>query len=252
MGLSFLADGHKVAVLPVDPSSHITGGSILGDKTRMNELSKSMQSFIRPLASRGALGGITENVPDIIFLCESARYDVIFIESVGVGQSEVEIDQAVDISILLLPPVAGDDLQASKKGILETIDLFVINKYDGELKQSAMKTKYDYLSQIQFNRRKYENWIPPVLLASSKTGDGILQIKENILQFKSIQIQNGYFERKRKYQQRYWMWAKFKSSLLVKALSDVSIQQAGDKLSASLDKGAMTPRAAAKELLKLY
>ena len=154
----------KVAVLAVDPTSHISGGSILGDKTRMEFLSRNSNAYVRASPTRGVLGGIAEYTSDIILLCEAAKYDVIIVESVGLGQSEVDIDKVVDILLLVIPPGAGDSLQASKKGIMEAADIIVVNKADGEQLPMAQKTKADYAGAMHFIRQKNKDWITPVLM----------------------------------------------------------------------------------------
>eukprot|EP01035_Chromulina_nebulosa_P017365 gene17365-22913_t len=171
--MNYVNKGHRVAVIPVDPTSHISGGSILGDKTRMDKLSLSDNAYVRASPTRGVLGGIAEHTFDIISLCESARYDVVIVESVGLGQSEVDIDMAVDMLVLIVPPGGGDSLQASKKGIMEVADLIIVNKADNELLNAAKHTKADYSGSIQFIRQKYIWWKTKVLLMSAKTGAGL-------------------------------------------------------------------------------
>ena len=168
LGCELVRSGHRVAVIPVDPSSHISGGSILGDKTRMEVLSRHAHAYVRASPTSGVLGGIAEHTNDVITLCEAAGYDVVIVESVGLGQSEVDIDQAVDMLCVLIPPGGGDGLQASKKGIMEAADLLLVNKADGTLLTQAKHTKSDYSGAMSFIRQKHAAWKASVHLLSSK------------------------------------------------------------------------------------
>jgi LAO/AO transport system kinase len=162
LGMMLIEMGHKVAVIPIDPSSSVSGGSILGDKTRMDSLSKSESAYVRASPTRCILGGIAEHTADVVSLCESGGYDTVIVESVGLGQSEIELDQAVDLFILLLPPGAGDDLQASKKGVMEFADLVIVNKADGALLPLARAALSDYKCSVSLIRRKCLDWEPRV------------------------------------------------------------------------------------------
>jgi len=190
----------RVAVLAVDPTSHVSGGSILGDKTRMEFLSRNSNAYVRASPTRGVLGGIAEYTSDIILLCEAAQYDVVIVESVGLGQSEVDIDKVVDMSVLLIPPGAGDSLQASKKGIMEAADIVIINKADGEQLPIAQKTKADYAGAMHFIRQKNKDWHTPVIMISSKKEEGLEQVEKHIRDFHRIMINNHNFLEKRKKQ----------------------------------------------------
>jgi len=164
-----LSLGHRLAVLTIDPSSHVTGGSILGDKTRMLELSRTPGAFVRPSPSKCVLGGVASNTFDTILLCEHAGFDLVFVETVGVGQSEVSVGDMVDLVVLLVQPGGGDELQGMKKGIVELIDLVVVNKADGALIANARHTKLEYMHALQLNtrRKKETDWKPLVKLCSS-------------------------------------------------------------------------------------
>lgn len=169
--------GHRLAVLSIDPSSHLSGGSILGDKTRMLELSRSPQAYVRPSPSRCVLGGVGSNTFDAILLCESAGYDLVFIETVGVGQSEVSVADMCDLLILLVQPGGGDELQGMKKGIVELIDLVIVNKADGPLISNARHTKLEYMHALQLNTRRKSptDWKPLVKLCSSVSDSSVAQ-----------------------------------------------------------------------------
>ncbi len=197
MGLRLIKKSHKVAVIPVDPSSHISGGSILGDKTRMEQLSRSMDAYIRASPTRGVLGGIAEHTADVISLCEFAGFNVVIVESVGLGQSEVDIDSAVDILVLLVPPGGGDSLQATKKGIMEAADLVLVNKADGELLTPAKHTKADYAGAMQFIRRKHQDWEPRVLMMSAHTGYNMDKVEEQLFNYHNLMMSNEHLYNKR-------------------------------------------------------
>ena len=163
LGRSLTAKGHKVAVLAVDPSSGTTGGSLLGDKTRMPELTRDPSAFIRPSPSSCHLGGVTRSTNEAVVLCEAAGYDVIIVETVGVGQSEYIVESMVDMFCLLLPPAGGDELQGIKRGIVEQSDLIIVNKCDGDLVPAARRIKGEYMSALKFMRPKTRYWRPKVL-----------------------------------------------------------------------------------------
>ena len=167
----------KLAVVCIDPSSSLTGGSILGDKTRMTELSRHDRAFVRPSPNRGTLGGLAAYTNDAITLCQASGYDLVLVETVGLGQSEIEICEGVDMLLLLVPPGGGDELQGVKKGIVELASMLVVNKADGNLLQAARTTAADYEAAVRFFRHRDDGWdIPPVLLASAKTGEGMERI----------------------------------------------------------------------------
>jgi len=173
LGTNLVAADHRVAVLAVDPSSARSGGSILGDKTRMEELSRSPQAFIRPSPSGGTLGGVARRTREALLLCEAAGFDVVLVETVGVGQSEVAVAGMVDVFCLLLAPAAGDELQGVKRGIVELADVIVVNKSDGELVTAATRTTADYRNAAHFLRPRHAGWTPRVLQVSAVLGDGI-------------------------------------------------------------------------------
>lgn len=244
--------GYKMAVVCIDPSSTQTGGSILGDKTRMMELSRHPHAFVRPSPSKGVLGGLSSYSNDVVSLCEAAGYNFIIVETVGLGQSEVDISQVVDMTILVVSPAGGDGLQGVKKGILEVADIILVNKADGHLLQAAKMTRNEYKSATCYFRSRIDEWpVPPVLLASAETGDGLKELWEEICKYKSIILNNGLFQKKRASQSRHWMWNHMQELLTRKIQSDEKIRKSAAGLEEALEKGTLAPRVAATELFNL-
>ena len=205
-GSKLIEDGNKVAVLAVDPTSNKTGGSILGDKTRMENLSRHPNAFIRPSPSSLNLGGVTAKTREVILLCEASGYNIIIVETVGVGQSEIAVSDMTDIFCLLITPNSGDELQGLKKGIIESADLIIVNKADGKLKKSASLAVAEYTSALRLLAKKKnvpENY-PKATMTSSITGNGIIEIKDEILNFVNLQKKLGFFETKRSQQKVQW------------------------------------------------
>ena len=206
LGSKLIEDGNKVAVLAVDPTSNKTGGSILGDKTRMENLSRHPNAFIRPSPSSLNLGGVTAKTREVILLCEASGYNIIIVETVGVGQSEIAVSDMTDIFCLLITPDSGDELQGLKKGIIESADLIIVNKADGKLKKSASLAVAEYTSALRLLAKKKnvpENY-PKATMTSSITGNGIIEIKDEILNFVNLQKKLGFFEKKRNQQKVQW------------------------------------------------
>ena len=199
-GLLLIEKGKRVAVLAIDPSSSRTQGSILGDKTRMEQLSISEQVFIRPSSSAGTLGGVARNTRESIVLCEAAGFDIILIETVGVGQSETAVSQMVDFFLLLMLAGGGDELQGIKRGIMEMADLIVINKADKDNKDKASLAQREYRNALHLFPPSESGWIPEVLTASGLTGDGLSEIWKQIIKFINLTKKNNYFEHHRKQQ----------------------------------------------------
>ncbi|RFU64224.1 methylmalonyl Co-A mutase-associated GTPase MeaB [Peribacillus saganii] len=197
--------GHKVAVLAIDPSSSIGGGSILGDKTRMEELAKNPLAFIRPSPSEGTLGGVHRKTRETMLLCEAAGFDVVIIETVGVGQSEAIVRGMVDFFMLLVLTGAGDELQGMKKGILELTDVIVVNKADGDNKRLAMKTKQEYNQILHFLQPATKGWSSRAITCSSITKEGIDMTWNIIQEFRKITNETGVFQLRRRLQQKEWM-----------------------------------------------
>lgn len=200
--------GQRVAVLTIDPSSARTGGSILGDKTRMNELSKHPHAYVRPSPSRGTLGGVAQDTAEAAILCEAAGYDVIIIETVGVGQSEVTVNEMVDMLVLLVAPAGGDELQGIKKGIVELANMIVVTKADGALLSTARATRSDYAHASHLIFRQEGEWVPQVLMCSSLDPEQkqVAKIWKGILEYEKFQTENGQLEQRRLSQRIDWAW----------------------------------------------
>lgn len=204
-GQLVIAEGLKLAVLAIDPSSQSGKGSILGDKTRMEVLSMDKRAYIRPSPSGSTLGGVSARTREAMLLCEAAGFDVIFIETVGVGQSEIAVKGMVDFFLLLMLAGAGDELQGIKKGIIEICDALIINKADGVNKAAAKRAKREYANALHLFPSKENSWIPQVMTCSGLEGDGLASIWEMIQSFKDKMIANGYFEINRADQRVNWM-----------------------------------------------
>ena len=204
-GLHLCRAGHRVAVLAVDPSSSLTRGSILGDKTRMEQLSREPHCFIRPSPSSGHLGGVTRKSRETLLLCEAAGFDVILIETVGVGQSEVTVRSMVDFFLLLALTGAGDELQGIKKGVIELADAIVINKADGDNKQKAANTRREYANALHYLHPATDGWTTKATTCSSLTGEGIPEIWTMIGEFRRLGGETGVFAKRRQHQLLEWM-----------------------------------------------
>ena len=197
--------GKKVAVLTIDPSSTISKGSILGDKTRMEKLSQNKNVFIRPTAASNFQGGVAKNTRESIFLCESAGYDVIIVETVGVGQNEISVSEMVDFFLLLKIAGSGDELQGIKRGIIEMSDLIAINKCDGENIENSEKSKNEFQLALKLFPKKNSEWIPKVLTCSSVNGKGLEEIWKNIKSYQKLTKKNNYFLKNRINQNKFWL-----------------------------------------------
>jgi LAO/AO transport system kinase len=252
VGLHLVERGHRVAVLAVDPSSPVTGGSILGDKTRMERLSQEEGAFIRPSPSGGALGGVAHRTREAMLLCEAAGYGVVLIETVGIGQSEISVRSMVDLFAVLLQPGAGDQLQGIKKGVLELADALVVNKGDGEQRAIAERTRVDYVQALQLLRSTSQVWRPPVLVVSSLTGEGILAFWEAVLAHRKALGASGEFEARRRAQAREWMWALVGEGLQQAFRRHPEVAGRVTGLESEVEAQRMTPAAAARILLEAF
>jgi len=213
LGLYLLQQGHRLAVLAVDPSSCSSGGSILGDKTRMEQLARDPRAFIRPSPSAASLGGVTRRTSEVVLLCEAAGYDVILIETVGIGQSEVAVAGMTDCLLMLLNPAAGDELQGIKRGVMEQADIVVVNKADGELLAAARHTAADYGNALGLLRPRYHGWRTPVLTASALENLGLDEAWETVTLFHQQRKTDGSLEVLRKRQRLDWLWREVNESL---------------------------------------
>ena len=240
----------KISVLCVDPSSSFSGGSILGDKTRMTDLSKHERAYLRPSPTGGDLGGVTCHTADTILVCQSAGYELTFIETVGLGQNEIEVDKVCDMVILVLPPGGGDDLQGVKKGIVEVADLIVVNKCDGDLVNTAKRTAADYQSALPFVRKKVDKWTPLVFLTSSKNCSGFNNIWKSVKDFHSIMQMSGELERKR-FQQKKFLICK-QAEKMIKEWIDHSDRFSDEELETILRNKSISSRSMASILLPSF
>ncbi len=248
LGLHLITQGKRVAVLAVDPSSTITGGSILGDKTRMEKLCQREEAFIRPSPSAGALGGVADKTREAMLLCEAAGFDVIIVETVGVGQSETTVAGMTDSFVLLQLPNAGDDLQAIKKGIVELADIIVYNKADidpraAEVAVGQMRSALPLLHPMS------AHWKPPVLATSAARGQGIGEFWEVVLQHRAALDACGELAEKRRHQALSWMWQLIDSGLRQRFKHHPDVQSQLPAISQAVEQGALAPTAAARQLL---
>ena len=252
LGLMLVDRGHRVAVVAIDPSSNITGGSILGDKTRMTYLSRTLDAFVRPSATAGVLGGLAQHTNDVILLCESAGFDIVLVETVGLGQSEVAVDDAADMCMLLMPPAGGDDLQGVKKGIMEIADVVVINKADGEFAAAAQHASQSVRHALQLLRPRSQNWKPKVLRCSALYQEKIDKVWGTVEEYREKMLKSGEFEQKRKRQNQNWMLRQFHAQVLRAAQKNPDLQSLMGDIDAALIDGMVTPRRAANELVKKF
>jgi len=242
---------YKVAVLAVDPSSSISGGSILGDKTRMEDLVREPNAFIRPSASRDALGGVARNTREAIILCEAAGYNVILIETVGVGQSETVVHSMTDFFLLLKLAGAGDELQGIKRGIIEMADSIVINKADGHNITAAKLAKTEFNRALHLYPDKGNDWTPKTLTCSALHNEGVSEIWELIQKYNSITKGNGYFQQKRNDQNRYWLLQTIESTLKSDFYNHQKIKEELKKQLILISENKTTPFEAANYLLNI-
>ena len=250
-GKYLTAQGKKVAVLAVDPSSSINKGSILGDKTRMEALVTDENAFIRPSPSGTSLGGVAQKTRESIILCEAAGFDTIIIETVGVGQSETVVHSMVDFFLLLKLAGAGDELQGIKRGIIEMADAIVINKADGDNKQNAKIAKVAFNRALHLYPLKESKWQPKVLTASALHNSGIEEINNMILTYIAITKENAYFNKKRNEQNKFWLLSTIEQQLKTNFYQNPKVKSALQKEIDNLENGKTTPFNAAKRLLDL-
>ena len=260
LGLYLIAQGHRVAVLAVDPSSSVSGGSILGDKTRMEHLSVHEQAYIRPSPSSGTLGGVAEKTREAMLVCEAAGYDVVIVETVGVGQSETAVANMTDMFCLLQLPNAGDDLQAIKKGVMELADLVVINKADID-PDAAMRARAQITSSLrllglhgQHDHTPHEVplWQPQVMQISALHGQGVDAFWQHVCTFRHAQTVHGRFEAKRQQQARAWMWERIEAGLKQRFRAHPAVRAALDTTTQQVLAGQVPASTAARQLLELF
>ena len=241
--------GHKVAVLAVDPSSVLTGGSILGDKTRMQTFSMRENVFVRPSPAGETLGGVTRRTRESLLLCEAAGFDVIIIETVGVGQSETGAADMVDAFILLLLPSAGDELQGIKRGITELADIVLVNKADGEQLAIAKRTADEYRSALQFIKARHSSWKPVVSVCSAIDGHGVTEVWERLVEMQLALKESGEFESHRAEQALAWMWGETAALVLSELKDNPEVRSSVLSIEKAVFSGALHPTLAARRLL---
>jgi len=252
LGLHLTRQDQRVAVLAVDPSSPRTGGSILGDKTRMERLAQDERAFIRPSPSGGSLGGVAHRTRETLLLCEAAGFDVVLVETVGIGQSEAAVASMVDFFGVLLQPGAGDELQGMKKGVLELADALVVHKADGELLPAARRARLEYQHALDLLRPSSRHWQPPVLLASAQTGDGIPEVWEAVLAHRRALAASGELDTRRRNQARAWLWSLVGEGLEAAFRAHPGVAEAIPRLEAEVTERKTTASAAARELLATF
>lgn len=250
-GLYLIGQGKRVAVLAVDPSSARTGGSILGDKTRMAKLSAAPEAFIRPSPSGGSLGGVARRTREAMLVCEAAGYDVVIVETVGVGQSEIAVSGMVDFFLVLMLAGAGDELQGIKKGILEIADALVINKADGDNVARAQQAASQYVAALSLFRRTSPTWNPPVVTASALEMRGMDRIWSIVQEHHTKLGATGELTAKRREQQRSWFWNVVDEGIKARFLARPEVRALLAELEAAVVAGETSPTAAARRVLAL-
>ena len=248
LGTFLIERQHKVAVLAVDPSSSRTGGSILGDKTRMPRLANDMNAFIRPSPSSGTLGGVAAKTRETMLLCEAAGYDVILVETVGVGQSETAVADMTDCFLVLMLPGAGDELQGIKKGVVELADMIAVNKADGDNIKRAKAAAAEYRSALHILKAPSPHWSPPVLTYSALTGDGIADLWNTVGEYQHKMSAAGEIENRRRQQQVKWMWALLEDRLHERLRSDPTLKTKLPQIEKSVAAGTLSPVLAVEQI----
>jgi len=251
-GNHIIATGRRVAVLAVDPSSRRTGGSILGDKTRMEELSRRPEAFIRPSPGRGQLGGVARRTREAMLLCEAFGFDVVIVETIGVGQSEVAVADMVDLFLLLVAPGGGDELQGIKRGIMELADLVVVNKADGDLAPAAGRTRADYNAAVHLLRPKWRSWETEVMAVSALTGHGVPEVWDAIERFTAQVGQSDELDAARARQATAWLWSEIGDTLLERFRADPTVIGRLSDMESRVSSGQITPTMAATRLLDAF
>ncbi|BBZ60107.1 methylmalonyl Co-A mutase-associated GTPase MeaB [Mycolicibacterium monacense] len=249
LGMYLIEQGHRVAVLAVDPSSTRTGGSILGDKTRMAKLAVHPDAYIRPSPTSGTLGGVAKATRETIVLLEAAGYDVILVETVGVGQSEVTVSNMVDTFVFLTLARTGDQLQGIKKGVLELADIVVVNKADGEHAIEAKSAARELTAALRLIYPRETLWRPPVLTMSALHGDGLRELWDKVLEHRDVLREAGQFENRRRAQQVEWTWSMVRDAVLDRVLNNPEVRRIRAEVERQVRDGELTPALAARRIL---
>mgnify|MGYP006076759903 CR=1 FL=1 len=252
LGNSLTEWGHQVAVLAVDPTSAVSGGSILGDKTRMETLSVNPKAFVRPSPAGRTLGGVTRRTRESLLLCEAAGYDVIIVETVGVGQSETAVSDMTDMFLLLLSPGGGDDLQGIKRGIMELADLVLVNKADGDQARLANQTVADYRGALHFMQARTPSWTPQVEACSALNNQGMDEVWNTVTAFRKALTDSGELTVLRAQQARAWMWAETAELLIAGLKNHDAVKSLVPTLEAAVLKGELPATVAAQRLIDHY
>ncbi|MBN9041186.1 MAG: ATPase/protein kinase [Rhizobiales bacterium 62-47] len=251
LGMHLIRQGHKIAVLAVDPSSARTGGSILGDKTRMANLSNAENAFIRPSPSSGTLGGVAAKTREAMLLCEAAGFDVVLVETVGIGQSETAVCDMTDFFLALMLPGGGDELQGIKKGLVELADMIAINKADGDNIKRANRTAADYRGALKILTPRSQHWFPPVVTYSALAGTGIAELWQKICEHRTAMNASGELAARRSQQQIKWMWAMLETRMMARLRSDPAIRAKVKQIEARVADGRVTPALAAEQIAEM-
>jgi LAO/AO transport system kinase len=251
LGMHLIEAGHRIAVLAIDPSSRRSGGSIMGDKTRMERLGRDERAFIRPSPSAGSLGGVARKTREALLLCEAAGHDVIIVETVGVGQSETVVHSMVDFFLLLLLPNAGDLLQGIKRGIMELADAVAVNKADGANLEAARRARAEFELALHYLPPSSPAWHPPACICSALDGTGIAEIWERVLEHRRLLSADGELERKRREQSRSWMYDSIHAALAERFFRTDAVRTALPELERRVMDGSLSALSAADALLRL-
>jgi LAO/AO transport system kinase len=248
LGTHLTAKGHKVAVLAVDPSSTRTGGSILGDKTRMAKLATDPSAYVRPSPSSGTLGGVAAKTRETMLLCEAADYDVILVETVGIGQSETAVADMSDFFLALMLPGAGDELQGIKKGVVELADMIAVNKADGDNIKRARSAAAEYRAALHILTPRSPNWTPPVVTYSGLTGDGVPELWAQVELHHTRLGGTGELAELRRQQQVKWLWSMLEDRVFSKLRADAGLRAKVPQLEAAVAAGTLSPNLAVEEI----
>jgi LAO/AO transport system kinase len=251
LGMFLIERGHRIAVLAVDPSSARTGGSILGDKTRMAQLGASERAFIRPSPASGTLGGVAAKTREAMLLCEAAGFDVVLVETVGIGQSETAVCDMTDFFLALMLPGAGDELQGIKKGLVELADMIAINKADGDNIRRANLAAAEYRGALHILTPRSEHWHPPVVTYSAMTATGIDLLWQKISDHRAAMNASGEFAARRRQQQIKWMWSMLEQRMMARLRADAAVRTKVKKIEAEVADGRIAPALAADEIAEM-
>ncbi len=251
LGMLLIERGHRVAVLAVDPSSARTGGSILGDKTRMARLAGSDGAFIRPSPASGTLGGVAAKTREAMLLCEAAGFDVVLVETVGIGQSETAVCDMTDLFLALMLPGAGDELQGIKKGLVELADMVAVNKADGDNVKRANLAAAEYRGALHILSPRSEHWHPPVVTYSALTGAGVAELWQKVLDHRAAVQASGEFAARRRQQQVRWMWSMLEQRMMARLRADPAVRAKVRKTEAEVADGRISPAVAAEQIAEM-